>query len=145
MKLPDVNVLVYAHREDASPEHPAYAQWVRDMAESPSRFGLSEAVLCGFVRVVTNPRVFKKPTEIHTALGFCEQLRSRSTACVLSPGGNNWTIFSSLCQKIPASGKLVADAWHAALAIEYDCEWFSTDGDFSRFPGLNWRHPLKSG
>lgn len=143
MKLPDVNVLVYAHREDGSREHEAYAEWLTELASSPSRFALSEAVLIGFVRIVTNPRIFQKPTEIGKALEFCEQLRSRSTACVLSPGSRNWEIFSSLCQKVPASGKLVADAWHAALAIEYDCEWFSTDSDFSRFPGLRWKHPLK--
>jgi len=28
MQLPDVNVLVYAHREDA-PEHARYAAWLR--------------------------------------------------------------------------------------------------------------------
>ena len=42
----------------------------------------------------------------------------------------------------PVRGKLVADAWHAALAIEYGCRWVSTDGDFARFRGLDWRHPL---
>jgi predicted nucleic acid-binding protein len=30
----------------------------------------------------------------------------------------------------------------AALAIESGSEWISTDRDFSRFPGLRWRHPL---
>ena len=47
------------------------------------------------------------------------------------------------CRELPAKGKLVSDAWHAALAIEYDCEWISTDGDFARFNSLRWRHPLK--
>jgi predicted nucleic acid-binding protein len=42
-----------------------------------------------------------------------------------------------------ATGKLVADAYHAALAIEHGCEWVTADGDFSRFPGLRCRHPLQ--
>jgi predicted nucleic acid-binding protein len=37
----------------------------------------------------------------------------------------------------------VADAYLAALAIESGSEWVTTDGDFARFPGLRWTHPLK--
>lgn len=143
MKLCDVNVLIYAHREEA-PEHDAYAAFVREMAEGPSAFGLSEAVLSGFVRIVTNPKVFKQPTPTGMALEFCGALQCRPQAVVLRPGERNWQIFRQLCQSLPARGKLVADAWHAALAIEHGCEWVSTDGDFSRFPFLNWSHPLRS-
>jgi len=32
---------------------------------------------------------------------------------------------------------------HAALAIEHGCELVTADGDFARFPGLRWRHPLR--
>lgn len=142
MKLCDLNVLIYAHREDACEEHAAYANWLRALATGPSAFGVSEAVLSGFVRVVTNPRVFREPTPVEDALRFCRNLMERRQACVLRPGEQNWAIFQRLCQETPARGKLVADAWHAALAIEYDCEWISTDSDFSRFAGLKWRHPL---
>lgn len=142
MKLCDVNVLVYAHREE-SLEHEAYASFVREMAAAPSAFGYSEAVLSGFVRVVTNPKIFKQPTPTSTALQFCTSLRSRPQATLLRPGERNWRIFEDLCLSLPARGKLVADAWHAALAIEHGCEWVSTDGDFARFPGLNWSHPLQ--
>ena len=142
MKFPDVNVLVYAHRQDATPEHAAYAAWLVDLVSSSSAFGLSEAVLFGFVRVVTNRRIFRDPTPVEEALEFCERLRARPNAVVLRPGPRNWQIFCSLCRAPTASGKLVADAWHAALAVEHGCEWVSTDSDFARFPGLNWRHPL---
>lgn len=43
---------------------------------------------------------------------------------------------------VGAKGHLVADAYHAALVIESGSEWITTDRDFSRFPGLRWRHPL---
>jgi hypothetical protein len=43
----------------------------------------------------------------------------------------------------PRQAKLVApDAYLAALGIESGSEWITTDRDFSRFPGLRWRHPL---
>jgi len=36
---------------------------------------------------------------------------------------------------------MVADAAHAALAIEYGCGWVTADSDFARFsPVLRWRH-----
>jgi toxin-antitoxin system PIN domain toxin len=142
MKLCDINVLIYAHREE-SPEHAAYANFIRGLAEGPSAFALSEAMLGGFVRIVTNPKIFRQPTPTKTAFAFCDALRNRPQAVVLRPGERNWRIFSELCRDIPASGKLVADAWHAALAIEHGCEWISTDGDFARFPNLNWSHPLQ--
>jgi toxin-antitoxin system PIN domain toxin len=144
MKLCDINFLIYAHRAESS-EHEAYAAYVRKLADGPSSFGLSESVLSGFVRIVTNPKIFKKPTPGKTAFEFCDSLRRRPQAVVLRPGERNWQIFRKLCESLPAQGKLVADAWHAALAIEHGCEWVSTDGDFARFPGLNWSHPLRRG
>lgn len=42
-----------------------------------------------------------------------------------------------------AAGKLVADARHAAVAIENGCTMVATDSDYDPFPGLRWRHPLR--
>ncbi len=41
-----------------------------------------------------------------------------------------------------ATGKLLADAQHAAVAIEHGCTLVTCDSDFSRFPRLRWHHPL---
>jgi hypothetical protein len=38
-------------------------------------------------------------------------------------------------------GPRVTDAWYAALAIEWGCEWITLDRDYARFPGLRWRVP----
>lgn len=141
MLLPDVNVLIYAHRAE-SPEHGAYARWLTDTANGHEPFGLSELVLSGVVRIVTNPRVFKTPTPLETALAFVDALLRRPNAVCLRCGPRHFEIFEQLCRETNASGKLVADAYHAALAIEHGCEWVSTDGDFGRFPNLRVRHPL---
>ena len=53
-----------------------------------------------------------------------------------------WDIFAGLCLSAGPKGNLVPDAYLAALAIESGSEWITTDRDFSRFPGLRWRHPL---
>ncbi len=39
-------------------------------------------------------------------------------------------------------GNLVPDAHLAALAIEHGLTLCSADGDFARFPGLNWVNPI---
>ncbi len=53
MLLPDVNVLIYAHREDA-PEHGRYAAWLTSLTEASEPFALSEIVLASYLRIVTN-------------------------------------------------------------------------------------------
>ena len=39
-------------------------------------------------------------------------------------------------------GNLTTDAHLAALAVEHGCTLYSTDADFGRFSGLDWRNPL---
>ena len=39
MQLPDVNVLIYAHRLDA-PEHDRYAAWLTALVEAPEPFAV---------------------------------------------------------------------------------------------------------
>jgi hypothetical protein len=33
---------------------------------------------------------------------------------------------------------------HRDESVEYACQWISTDGDFARFPSLDWAHPLQA-
>ena len=141
MVLADVNVLVYAHREDA-PHHAACREWLEALVNGREAFGLSELVLSGFCRVVTHPKVFTRPSPLTDALSFAEQLRSRPNGVPVTPGQRHWGIFQALCVHAEAKGNLIADAYLAAMAIEAGCEWVTTDRDFSRFKGLRWRHPL---
>ena len=145
MLLPDVNVLVYAHRQDSIPSHSEYAEWVTRLATGPEPFALSVLVLSGFVRITTSARVFDPPSNIDDAFGFLSGLVERPTARVVGPGPDHLVIFERLCRDAGATGKLVADAQHAAVAIEHGCTMVSTDSDFDRFPGLRWRHPLRRG
>ena len=141
MILPDVNVLVYAHREDAL-DHARYARWLEDVATGDAAFGLSDLVLSGFIRVVTHPRIFTPPTPLADALAFVEGLRERPTCVSVDPGPRHWQLFASLCHRVGAKGNIVPDAYFAALAIESGSEWLTTDRGFARFPGLRWRHPI---
>jgi toxin-antitoxin system PIN domain toxin len=141
MDLPDVNVLVYAHRADA-PDHEVYARWVTQMATRDAAFGLADLVLSGFLRIVTHPRIFAQPTPLPVALAFVDELRDRPNCVGVAPGSRHWSLFTSLCQRVQAKGNAVPDAYLAALALEHGAAWVTTDRGFARFPGLHWRHPL---
>lgn len=141
MILADVNVLVYAHRQDAA-DHRRFREWLEGIIARPEAFGVAEILLSAFVRVVTHPRIFNPPTPLERALQFCHFLRHQPNAVLITPGERHWDIFSNLCSQAHATGELAADAFLAALAIESGCDWITTDRDYSRFPGLRWRHPF---
>lgn len=141
MLLPDVNILVYAHRPE-SPEHRHYQDWLTDLVNGPGAFAVTELISSGFVRVVTNPRIFHTPTPIRKALEFTEIIMGRPNCVVVRPGPRHYAVFSELCRIVDVRGNDVADAYHAAIAIESGSELVTADRGFSRFPMLRWRHLL---
>ena len=141
MILMDVNVLVYAHREEM-PDHARYRDWLEKTLESAAAYGMAELVLSGFLRLVTNPAIFPSPTPLDRALDFCAAVRNRRNCVRIAPGDRHWGIFTGLCRAARAKGNLIPDAYFAALAIETGSEWATTDRDYARFPDLRWFDPL---
>jgi uncharacterized protein len=141
MILLDVNVLVYAHREDA-PRHAEYRRWLETALAGPEPCGLSELVLSGCLRVLTHPRVFSPPTPLDVATRYVQRVRAAGNVHIVTPGARHWNIFLDLCRHVQARGNAIPDAYHAALAIESGCEWITADSGFGRFPGLRWRRPF---
>ncbi len=140
MILFDVNVLLNAHRIE-QPDHEVARDLLERTVGDVRPFALSELVLSSFVRIATHRRALSPPTPLGDALDFCDGLRIRPNARIVSPGRRHWELFTELCRRADAVGNLAADAYLAALAIESGCEWISFDRDFARFPGLDWRSP----
>ena len=139
--MPDVNVLVYAHRAEER-THAAYRDWLERLVNGPEPFALSVLVAVAFVRIVTNVRVFSPPTPPGVALAVIEQLVHHPRCRVVVPQQDHWSRVSELCRATAATGKLVADAQHAAVAMATGCTWVTRDADFSRFAaeGFRWQH-----
>lgn len=78
---------------------------------------------------------------IDGAFGFCEDRLGQPHCQIVEPGDWHWSIFTRLCVESETRGPRVSDAWFAALAIEWGCEWITFDGDCERFPGLKWQVP----
>ena len=140
MILPDVNVLIYAFRPDM-PQHAVCRRWLAGVVAGDPRFGLSPLALSAVVRVTTDPRVFRTPSSIDEAFGFCEDLIAQPHCQIVEPGERHWEIFKRLCIATDTRGPRVTNAWFAALAIEWGCEWITYDRDFVRFAGLKWQRP----
>ena len=140
MILADINVLVYAHRQDL-PQHQGFSDWLEEEVRSGRGYALCDATLTGFLRVVTNVRIFENPTPLDVALRVVEELRGQPGAIHLLPGPRHWPLFTDLCSAIGARGNDVPDAYLAALAIESGSELITADRGFGRFPGLRWSCP----
>lgn len=141
MILADVNVLLYAFRADAD-DHQRHRQWLETIVNSPESYGVSPQVLSSLVRISTHPKIYRQPSRRDEALHFCRVLLEQPNVTIVTPRDRHWVIFESLCKESDARGNLVQDAWFAALAIEWGCEWVTHDRDYARFPGLRWRTPF---
>lgn len=141
MNLPDVNILVHAFRSD-SPQHEICRKWLDGVINGEARYGMAPQILSGMIRITTHPKVFATPSGLDEVIAFCNIILTQPHCVVIQPGEQHWNIFQRLCIEADARGNLVPDAWFAALAIEFGCEWITLDHDYARFPGLKWRRPV---
>ena len=143
MILVDANILLYA--EDASqPQHAVARSWWDEKLSGADPVCLCWLVLGAFIRIGTNPRVFERPLSTDQAIDRVQGWIDQPCTRLIRPSERHWEVFKGLLESGQARGNLVTDARIAALAIEHGCELASSDSDFSRFPGLKWRNPLRA-
>lgn len=141
MKLPDVNLLLYAVDED-SPRFTVAHAWVQDLLRAAETVALPWAVVLAFVRLTTKPAIMTAPYSVEEALDVVDGWLARPNVVVVHPTDRHAAVLRELLGPLGAGGNLTSDAHLAALAIEHGAELCSCDADFSRFSGLRWRDPL---
>ncbi|MGI8731378.1 MAG: type II toxin-antitoxin system VapC family toxin [Solirubrobacteraceae bacterium] len=141
MKLPDVNLLLYAVDED-SPRFQVAHGWVQDLLGAAETVALPWAVMLAFVRLTTKPAIMTAPYSVEEALDVVDGWLARPNVVVVHPTDRHAAVLRELLGPLGAGGNLTSDAHLAALAIEHGAELCSCDADFSRFSGLRWRDPL---
>ena len=141
MILVDANILLYAE-DSRSRNHKRAKQWWDTQLSGTIPVCLCWTVMNAFIRIGTNTRIFERPLAINEAISRVQSWLQQPCTRVVVPTEDHWDIFKKLLAEGQATGNLVSDAHLAALAIEYGCELYSTDSDFSRFPKLKWRNPL---
>ena len=143
MILPDVNVLVYAARDDV-PDCARYRAWLEGTLAGPEPVAIASPVLAGFLRVVTNPRIFARPSSLDDALRFVDAVLAAPATVVPAQSERLVGTLAEVCRLAGATADRVPDAYLAAIALDLDAELVTADRGFARFAGLRWRHPFAS-
>ena len=142
MILVDANILLYSEDQRSAP-HVAAREWWDAQLSGASPVCLCWTVLDAFIRIGTNPRVFEHPISLDQAIARIQSWLDQPCTRIVQPIERHWTVFQKLLRVGQAVANLVPDAHLAALAVEHGCDLISTDSDFSRFPGIRWRNPLR--
>jgi uncharacterized protein len=143
VKLPDVNLLLYAVDEGSAWHEPART-WVEERLSGTETLALAWVVLLAFIRLTTSPRVFQSPLSTSEALDLVDSWLAQPCVTVAHPTSRHAAVLRDLLEPLGTAGNLTTDAHLAALAIEHGAELCSTDRDFSRFAGLRWADPLEA-
>jgi uncharacterized protein len=138
--LPDVNVLVAAHRS-AAPLHDEAREWLVAAQGGGEAIALCLPVISGLIRVATSHRVFAPPSTHDEVFAFIRQLADLPATVWVNPGRRHLRLVEHLCRAADARGDLVSDAVIAALAVEAGAAVVTYDRDFARFPGVRWGPP----
>ncbi|MBA3505977.1 MAG: PIN domain-containing protein [Betaproteobacteria bacterium] len=140
MKLPDVNILLFATNK-ASAEHHQARDWLESAFDDPGGVGFAWVALLGFIRLATRHGIFAKPLAVEDALSVARAWLAEPRASVLHPTERHSQILGRLLLAAGTGGNLTTDAHLAALAIEYGAILGSFDRDFDRFSGLRFEAP----
>ena len=138
----DTNILLYAHREDAS-FHDVAAARVRELAEGRGQWCIPWPCVHEFFAIATHPRIFAPPTPSAKAIEQVEAWLESPTLTLLSESNAHWGELRRLLEAARISGPQVHDARVAALCIQHGVRaLWTADRDFSRFSGLTAVNPL---
>lgn len=141
MKLPDVNLLLYA-LDETSPHHARARSWLEDLLSGTEPAGFAWSVLLAFVRLSTRSQVFTNPLSPAESFDVIEGWLAQPCAILLHPTERHLAVLRGLVEPLGTAGNITTDAHLAALAIEHGAEVCSADADFGRFRGLRRINPL---
>lgn len=121
--------------------HDRAVEWLEDRLNGVGGVGMPWASLLGFVRLVTNPRIFGTAVPVEAAWAQVDEWLALPIVFTPEPAQRHAEILRRLMPYVGRSGH-VPDAHLAALAIEYGLTLQTTDRDFARFSDLKWKNPL---
>jgi hypothetical protein len=139
----DTNVLVYAADAQAA-EHARCRALVESWRRRSSAWYLTWGICYGFLRVVTHPRVFRRPWPVGEARRFLAALQESPGLGILLPTERHGRVLAEVIEEVPQlSGNLLHDAATAVLMREHGIRRICTrDTGFHRFSFLEPIDPL---
>jgi toxin-antitoxin system PIN domain toxin len=131
---PDVNVLVSAFRPDHPHHHPA-RKWLDDAvlqaANGQASLSLMSMAVTGFMRITSNPKIFKQTDPLTDVCDFIDSLLSCPGVQFLYQTAA-WPTMRQLCLTQQIKDDLISDAWIAATVMQTGETLCTFDRDFTR-------------
>ena len=138
----DMNLLVYAHRED-SRWHEAASRRIRELAEAAGPWAIPWPCIHEFLAIVTHPGIYAPPTPLPLAVDQAAAWMEAPNLVLLAESPGYWERLRPLMEAGRLAGPQVHDARVAALCLHHGIdELWTADRDFSRFPNLKVMNPL---
>ena len=143
MFVVDTNVLVYAADTSAA-EHARCHELLEQLRRRPGAWYLTWGICYEFLRVVTHPRVLRRPWYAKSARDFLAAVQASPALGMLVPTDRHASVLAEVIDEVPAlNGNLWHDAHTAVLMREHGIRRICTrDTDFHRFPFLEPVDPL---
>ncbi len=145
MFVVDTNILLYAADRDFA-EHGRCRELLLEWRAQATPWYLTWGILYEFLRVVTHPKVLRKPFTTKEAWAFVEALLASPSLGVLIETERHAAVAAELLARDGAvSGNLVFDARTAILMKEHGLRTIYTrDMDFHRFSHVEVIDPLQA-
>ena len=138
----DTNLLIYSHRVEF-PQHGPALEILRGLATGPVAWGIPWPCLGEFVSIVTNSRMFERPSTLEEAVIQLDVWVHAPAARLLGERIDTWVPFRDLLVESGVTRAGVHDARIAAICLDHGVsELWTADRDFSKFPELRTRNPL---
>jgi toxin-antitoxin system PIN domain toxin len=142
----DTNVLVYAHRREAT-EHAVATRTLAELAVGRDTWAIPWPCLYEFFSVVTNRRIWRDAASTQAqAWRQIEAWLGSPSVRLLSETDDFASVLRELALRPRVTGAAVHDARVAALCLAHGVETLLTrDRDFSYFPELSTMNPFAEG
>ena len=130
---PDVSVLIAASHSD-HPHHKAAYACIEEAIAACAEGGsvkLMPTVVASFLRLVTNSKIFVRPSPVEDAVGFLDALLA-VPGVEIPPLGTEWPMLRQLCIEKKLAANDIPDAWLAAAVIQLGEHLVTFDTDFKK-------------
>jgi uncharacterized protein len=139
----DTNVLVYAHRREAT-EHSIASELLRRLAQGAQPWAIPWPCVYEFFSVVTNARIWRQTASTPAdAWGQLQAWFASPSLRLLAETEAYTELLGELAQRPRVRGPIIHDARIAAICLAHGVErLLSRDRDFALFPELRLENPF---
>ena len=138
----DSNLLIYAHRGEVEQNEEAF-RLIAGLADGRGMWAIPFPCLHEFLRIVTDPRIYRTPTPLDDAFAQIDDWTASRALRLLGEGSRHLDLLVDISREGRVRGAAIHDARIAAICLEHGVsELWTADRDFGRFPSLKTRNPL---